>query len=136
MRGGWWLEWQELDRLIRYAGVNHRTLGYAVRLLCCVLAEWGSALDFIVAVVAAARIVAWRGLANSATARFVPQPGMPAIATGTTRIEAQNDIAARRVPQLYIPGTRHDGAASALFHYEGHWQTAGATDWIVGSGSG
>jgi hypothetical protein len=41
MRGGWWLERHELDQLINFARSNDRSLGYAVRLLCCVPPEWG-----------------------------------------------------------------------------------------------
>jgi hypothetical protein len=134
MRGGWWIERRELDHLIRYSQVNDKTLGYAVRLLCCVPPEWGSALNFIVSVKAAGIIAAWRGLANSAAATFVPGPGMPNAAAGTTRITARNDIAALRVPQLFIPGTRQEGAAGAMFRFEGQWQIEGATDWIHGSG--
>jgi hypothetical protein len=134
MRGGWWIERRELDHLIRYSQVNDKTLGYAVRLLCCVRPEWGSALNFIVSVKAAGIIAAWRGLANSAAATFVPGPGMPSAAAGTTRITARNDIAALRVPQLFIPGTRQEGAAGAMFRFEGQWQIEGATDWIHGSG--
>lgn len=92
-------------------------------------------MNFIVAVRAAGTISAWRGLANSARGTYVPRPGMPAAAAGTTRIEARNETAALRVPQLFIPGTRREGAAAALFHYEGQWQSEGAKDWIFGSGS-
>ena len=107
-----------------------------MRLLCCVPPEWGSALNFIVAVRTARQLLAWRGLANSATGAFVPPPGTPAAAAGTTRITARNDIAALRVPQLFIPGTSRDGAGAAMFLHEGHWQTEGAVDWVVGSGWG
>ena len=47
MRGSWWLERPELDQLIRYGQMNSKTLGYAVRLLCCVPPEWGSALNLL-----------------------------------------------------------------------------------------
>jgi hypothetical protein len=134
LRGGWWLERRELDHLIRYAEVNNKTLGYAVRLLCCVPPEWGSALNFIVCVKAAGVIAAWRGLANSAAAKYTLKQGGPNAIAGVTRINAQNDVAALRVPQLFIPGTKRDGATRVMFLYEGQWQTEGATDWIHGSG--
>lgn len=133
MRGGWWLGRRELDHLIRYAQVNNKTLGYAVRLLCCVPPEWGSALNFIVHVKAAGTIAAWSGLANSATATMM-KPGMSSAAAGITQITARNDVAALRVPQFFIPGTRREGNTRAMFRYEGQWQTEGATDWIYGSG--
>lgn len=132
--GGWWVAQPELERLVRYAEVNGKTLGYAVRLLCCVPPEWGSALNFLVAVRTAADIAAWGGLAGSAVGRSSPKPGMPGFAARPTRIDARNDVAALRVPQLFIPGTRRPGAAKAMFHFEGCWQTNGAKDWIVGSG--
>ena len=49
MSGGWWIERRELDQLIRFGEINDRTLGYAVRLLCCVPPEWGTALNLLVA---------------------------------------------------------------------------------------
>lgn len=134
MRGGWWLERRELNQLIQYARINDRTLGYAVRLLCCVPPEWGSALNFLVGARAATLIAAWGGLANSAAATYAVKPGMSAAAAGTTRIASRNDVAALRVPQLFIPGARRAGAARALFRFEGQWQTEGAIDWIYGSG--
>jgi hypothetical protein len=135
LRGGWWLERRELDHLVRYAQVNDKTLGYAVRLLCCVPPEWGSALNFLVAVEAAGRLLAWRGLANSAVGVSAPNPTLPPFAQSVTRITARNDIAGLRVPQLFIPGTRRPGATAAMFRYQGQWQTEGARDWIFGSGS-
>jgi hypothetical protein len=135
MRGGWWLERHELDQLINFARSNDRSLGYAVRLLCCVPPEWGSALNFLVAAKAAGVIAAWRGYAASASATYTPPPGAPRFSGGVTYIPAQNHTAARRVPQLYIPGTRNEGASRRLFRFQGQWQTEGARDWIYGSGS-
>ena len=135
MRGGWWIERQQLDHLIRYGEVNSKTLGYAVRMLCCVPPEWGVALNFVIRVKARRLLAAWRGLANTAVAPFKPSSGMSAVGAGTTVITARNDIAALRVPQLFIPGTRSDGATSAMFSFEGQWQTEGATDWVFGSGA-
>lgn len=135
LRGGWWLGRRELDHLIRYAQVNDKTLGYAVRLLCCVPPEWGSALNFLVAVEAAGPLLAWRGLANSAVGVSAPRAGVPSFAQSATRITARNDVAALRVPQLFVPGTRRPGASAAFFRYAGQWQTEGARDWIFGSGS-
>ncbi|HUB13544.1 MAG TPA: hypothetical protein VMB34_16470 [Acetobacteraceae bacterium] len=134
LRGGWWLQRRELDHLIRYAQVNDRTLAYAVRLLCCVPPEWGSALNFLVAVTARAEIAAWRGLANSAFARFEPGAGMSKVAAGVTRITARNEDSDLRVPQLFIPGTRRSGGPGAMFSYQGQWQIEGAIDWVFGSG--
>ncbi len=134
MSGGWWLERRELDQLISWSRINQRSLGYAVRLLCCVPPEWGSALNFLIAVRTVGSIMAWRGLANTAVAAYVPPAGMPKFAGGTTVITARNDTAALRVPQLFIPGTRSPGGPSAMFSFTGQWQTDGAADWVFGSG--
>src|SRR5947208_2542684 len=72
MSGGWWIERRELDQLIRFGELNERTLGYAVRLLCCVPPEWGAALNLLVAVRTRGPLAAWRGLANSARASDRP----------------------------------------------------------------
>jgi hypothetical protein len=136
MRGGWWIERQQLDQLIRYGELNGKTLGYAVRLLCCVPPEWGVALNFLIRVKARSLLAAWRGLANTAVAPGKPPTGASPAGSGmATVISARNDIAALRVPQLFIPGTRNEGAAQALFIFEGQWQTEGPKDWIFGSGA-
>jgi hypothetical protein len=134
MRGGWWIERQQLDHLIRYGEINGKTLGYAVRILCCVPPEWGGALNFVIRVKATRLLAAWRGLANTAVAPSKRLNGMSPVGVSTTVIATRNDIAALRVPQLFIPGTRGDGATGAMFSFEGQWQTEGATDWILGSG--
>jgi hypothetical protein len=134
MSGGWWVARPELDHMINFASREGKTLGYVVRLLCCVPPEWGSALNFIVAVRTTGLVAAWRGLANTAAAEFKLEPGMPRAAAGTTLIFAQNRSSDTRVNQLYIPGTRREGATRAMFSYEGQWQTEGAPDWIYGSG--
>ena len=135
MRGGWWLERKQLDHLIRYASVNRKTLGYAVRLLCCVPPEWGVALNFLIRVRTVGLITAWRGLARTAVAPFKLPTDMPDVRKGTTVITAHNENADLRVPQLFIPGTRSPGASQAFFSFEGQWQTEGAKDWLFGSGS-
>ncbi len=128
MRGGWWLERRELDILIRYANLHDRSLGYAVRKLCCVPPEWGSALNFLIAAKTVGPVAAWRGLPASAGASFTLKPGMSRAAAGTTYIEA-SDL----VTQLFIPGTRRAGSVGGLLRFEGQWQTEGAADWIFGS---
>ena len=139
MSGGWWIERRELDQLIRFGEINDRTLGYAVRLLCCVPPEWGTALNLLVAVRTRGPLAAWRGLANSAWAS--DRPGRTgshsaALRGGFTRtdIEARNDIAAWRLHQLYVPGTRREGAADRFFSLVAQWQTEGAPDWLYRPG--
>jgi len=139
MTGGWWIERRELDQLIRFAEVNERTLGYAVRLLCCVPPEWGAALNLLVSVRTRGPLAAWRGLANSASAsdrmaRAGSRPAAPRGGFTRTDIDARNDIAAWRLHQLYIPGTRREGAADRFFSLVGQWQTEGAPDWLYRPG--
>ncbi len=134
MQGGWWLARKELDQLIRYAQINQHSLGYAVRLLCCVPPEWGSALNLLVTVEATGHLLAWQGLANSASAPFRLKPAMSGAAAGVTSIKAPNDVAALRVSQIFIPGTRPEGATRAMFRFVGQWQTEGAIDWLSRSG--
>lgn len=133
MRGGWWLERKQLEHLIRYSEVNGKTLGYAVRLLCCVPPEWGVELNFLIKVSAYRLLAAWRGLANTAVASSGPAAVSPHIRPRPTVITAHNENSELRVPQLFIPGTRRDGAARAMFTFGGQWQTAGPADWIFGS---
>lgn len=131
LRGGWWLERAQLDHLINWARQHDRTLGYAARQLCCLPPEWGNDLNFLIAVETRGLIMAWRGLAASAVGvdRSTRLPGFARQPTVTT---ARNDIAALRVPQLFIPGTRE--RADAMFAFDGQWQTEGARDWVAGSG--
>jgi hypothetical protein len=139
MQGEWWIERPELEQLIRFSEVNDRTLGYAVRLLCCVPPEWGVALNFLILAWARRPLVAWRGLGNSASATDrprVPRPGQTPPPGGYTRteIEARNDIPAWRLNQLFIPGAKREGAAGRFFQLRGQWQTEGPRDWLYRPG--
>lgn len=137
MRGGWWVMRPELDQLIRFAEVNGKSLGYAVRLLCCVPPEWGGALNFLIAVRTCEPVAAWRGLANAAYASDRRPPGGVSRPRGgytRTEIAARNDIAAWRLHQLYIPGLRAEGMAARCLQYIGQWQTEGVRDWLFQPG--
>ncbi|HEY4820600.1 MAG TPA: hypothetical protein VIH62_07130, partial [Xanthobacteraceae bacterium] len=61
-------------------------------------------------------------------------PAAPRGGFTRTDIDARNDIAAWRLHQLYIPGTRREGAADRFFSLVGQWQTEGAPDWLYRPG--
>ena len=95
-RGGWWLEAREFERLISFANTHGIYLGLAMRLLCLVPPEWSDAAQLVRARVARP-LLAWRGLANTVV---TPMAG----GLGTVRLPHPNEIAERRLHQLYIPG--------------------------------
>lgn len=95
-KGGWWIERREFEQLINFANTHGIFIGLAMRLLCLVPPEWSDASLLIRARVARS-LVSWRGLANSVVA--------PAKSgSGFVRMPHQNEISARRVHQLFIPG--------------------------------
>jgi hypothetical protein len=94
--GGWWLQKREFDLLVRFANTHEIYVGLAMRLLCLVPPEWSDAGLLIRARVSRS-LLAWRGLGNSVVTPV--QNG-----TGLVRMPQQNEISARRVHQLFIPG--------------------------------
>ena len=127
LSSGWWLERRELDRVIAFAEHRRCPEGYAMRLLGCVPPEWGSNLDLVVRVRLTCDLLALRGLANSALGKD---------AKGSTVIEARNDLAAWRLPQLYVPGLRDHQSGRPTGHHlrwfqrEGSWQVGNSYSWI------
>ena len=93
--GGWWLEQAAFDKVFSFAQVWELSIGMAMRMLCLVPPEWSDATLLIRARVATP-LLAWRGLANSVVT--------PAAGGGTVKMPHQNDIAERRLHQLFIPG--------------------------------
>lgn len=97
------------------------------RLVGCVPPEWGSNLDLVVRVRLRADLLAFRGLANSAVGTD---------AQGRTAIEARNDIASWRLPQLFIPGLRDPrtgaptGRHGQWFQHDGSWPVRNSFSWI------
>lgn len=95
-KGGWWVERREFEQLVRFANTHGIFIGLAMRVLCLVPPEWSDASVLIRARVMQP-LLAWRGLANSVV--------IPAGASGGgVNMPHQNEIAARRVHQLFIPG--------------------------------
>ena len=94
--GRWWVEHREFEKLFAFAQVHGLAIGMAMRCLCLVPPEWNKATLLIRACVVR-DLLAWRGLANSVVARI---PGTNEL----VRLPHQNEIAARRLHQLFIPG--------------------------------
>lgn len=108
--GGWWLQRQEFELLLRFANTHHIFLGLAMRLLCLVPPEWSDA-GVLVRARVARPLLAWRGLANS-----VVTPAGDG--RGAVRMPHQNEISARRVHQLYIPGLADIGTLDPAISVE------------------
>jgi len=94
--GGWWLDKLSFEKLLSFANAHEISLGMAARILCLVPPEW-SDLGTLVRASTRRPLLAYRGLGNSVV---VPMKD----GLGTVRLPHQNDIAARRLHQLYIPG--------------------------------
>ncbi len=128
LTSGWWLERRELDKVLNVARQHQTSEGLVVRVMCCVPPEWGSQLDVIIGVTTRTDLLAYRGLANSASANA--GDGGPA-----TVIAARNASANMRLHQLYIPGLRDPrtnqptGKHSTFFSLRGKWPVGGA-NWI------
>jgi hypothetical protein len=95
-RGGWWIEKLSFEKLLSFANAHEISLGMATRILCLVPPEW-SDLGTLVRAATRRLLLAYRGLGNSVV---VPMKD----GLGAVRLPHQNDIAARRLHQLYIPG--------------------------------
>lgn len=128
----WWVARTELDQIIRFAQINHLSMGHAVRRLCCVPPEWGNKLNFLIAARTTTGLAAWRGLANSAVASSeLRSPAGYAVGRTSTHTPARNDIAAWRCPQLYIPGLKELGAAARTWlSLQGQYQLGDAATWL------
>lgn len=95
-KGGWWIERREFEQLLNFANTHGIFVGLAMRLLCLVPPEWSDASLLIRGRVVRS-LVAWRGLANSVV---TPMKS----GSGFVRMPHQNEISARRLHQLFIPG--------------------------------
>ena len=95
-KGAWWLERREFEQLLNFANSHSIFIGLAMRFLCLVPPEWSDARLLVRARVRRG-LLAWRGLANSVVTPMSNGRGM-------VRMPHQNDISARRLHQLFIPG--------------------------------
>lgn len=94
--GAWWIERSQLDTLLAFANVHGLALPMALRILCLVPPEW-SDLGTMIRARVRRPLLAWRGLGNSVLVRKTD-------GLGDVRLPSANEIAARRVYQLWIPG--------------------------------
>lgn len=95
-RGGWWIQKREFEKLLQFANSHGLFVGLAMRLLCLVPPEWSDA-GLLVRARVVQSLLAWRGLANSVITPI-------ASGSGVFRMPHQNDISARRIHQIFIPG--------------------------------
>lgn len=95
-KGSWWIEQREFQLLVNFAISHDIYVGLAMRVLCLVPPEWSDATVLVRGRVVQG-LLAWRGLANSVV---TPMKG----GKGVVRLPHQNEISARRLHQLYIPG--------------------------------
>ena len=107
--GGWWIADTEFAKLEAFAQVHELSIGMAMRLLCLVPPEWSDATLLVRARVAR-DLLAWRGIGNS----VIIKPGKIG---GVVSLPHQNDIAARRLHQLFIPGLSTVAALSVENSY-------------------
>lgn len=108
--GGWWVEQAEFEKMLAFANVHGLSVGMAMRCLCLVPPEWSDAGVLIRARVVR-ELLAWRGLGNSVV---TPAKG----GGGMVNLPHQNEIAARRCHQLFIPGLNAPGLAAAALSVE------------------
>ena len=94
--GAWWIERSQIDTLLAFANVHGLALPLALRILCLVPPEW-SDLSTMVRARVRRPLLAWRGLGNSVLVRKTD-------GLGDVKLPSANEIAARRVYQLWIPG--------------------------------
>jgi hypothetical protein len=112
-RGAWWVQRREFERLLSFAQTHELGIGMAVRLLCLVPPEW-SDIGLLVRARVQRSLLAWRGLANTAV--------IPATSGGGgVRLPHQNEIAARRLHQPYIPGLDAPGMTRSAIHIENNY---------------
>ena len=117
MNGGWWVERDQFDRVIRFAQINQLSDPMAARILLGVPPEWNE-MNLLVKCRLKEPLLAWRGLANSV---FAPHPG------GGPQVVMlhQNANSERRLHQLFIPGlspqSRGGSVTAAALTFENEW---------------
>ena len=93
--GGWWLGSREFDRICNFARYHDIHPAMAVRVLCCVPPEW-SDMGLLVRTRVDRSLLAYRGLGNHVSIKH--RDG------GRVQMKAYNNVAERRLHQLFIPG--------------------------------
>lgn len=111
-KGGWWVQRSQFDKLFSFAQVHGLNIAMAARLLCLVPPEW-SDLGLLVRARLLRPLLAWRGLGNSVVVK-------KADGLGSVKLPHQNQIAARRLYQLFIPDLAQIG--SGVMSITQHWK--------------
>jgi hypothetical protein len=112
--GAWWVQRAEFEKLLSFAQIHDLSIGVAVRILCLVPPEW-SDIGLLVRARVVKDLLAWRGLAN--TVVIPAKAGTPRV-----RLPHQNEIAARRLHQLFIPGLDAPGMLAQAIQLENEYQ--------------
>ncbi|MFV0411431.1 MAG: hypothetical protein ACK5LJ_17565 [Paracoccus sp. (in: a-proteobacteria)] len=123
--GSWWIEREEFDKIIRFGEIHGLSVGMAMRALCLVPPEWSDATLLVRANVVEP-LLAWRGLGNSV---ITPADGDGPL----VRIPHQNDFAARRLHQLFIPGLYNDAQVRSALQIEAEFslsKSEGVRGWV------
>ncbi|WP_339721923.1 hypothetical protein [uncultured Paraglaciecola sp.] len=94
--GGWWVESGEFEKLCSFAQQKNVHVAMAARVLCCVPPEW-SDMGVLIRARVDKPLLAYKGLGNNVS---VQHPD----GLGSVNMQAHNNIAARRLHQLYVPG--------------------------------
>lgn len=93
--GGWWVGEEEFRKICNFSASHNIHPAMGSRILCCVPPEW-SDMGLLVRAHSNRPLLAYRGLGNHVSIKH--KDG------GRVNMQAHNDIAARRLQQLFIPG--------------------------------
>ena len=93
--GAWWIEQRAFEKLFGFAQAHGLSIAMAMRCLYLVPPEWSDAGMLIRARVRQ-NLLAWRGLGNTVV--------IPTETGGSVRLPHHNELASRRLHQLFIPG--------------------------------
>ncbi len=107
-QGRWWIENRDFEKLLSFAQAHDLSVGMATRCLCLLPPEWSDASRLVRARVTR-HLLAWRGLASSLV---IPAAG------AQVRMLQQNEIEARRLNQLFIPGLERPEVRTAALSIE------------------
>jgi len=110
--GAWWIERPEFEKLLAFGNTHGIAVPVATRLLALVPPEW-SDMGLLVRARVRRPLLAWRGLGNSVV---VPKTD----GLGNVNLPHANEIAARRLHQLFIPGLSRPGIDALTI--EGTWK--------------
>lgn len=94
--GGWWVDKTQFTKMDHFAQTQGVSIAMASRILCCVPPEW-SDMGLLIRARVRDPLLAYRGLGNHVN---IPRGD----GLGNVKMTAHNDLAARRLLQLFIPG--------------------------------